>query len=261
MNGTPCIHTKVTKKGALEISTSDQYLYTTTAPSGFDDELINVTLAGIGVAHLPGDGKYYSSNELQVYFDDSTTDAMISAMSAAADGDWIGLNITLVGSGVGGVNPSNSLHGYIQKHAAPNIKIDSGADLKLGGILDFGSSFAFGETDNGIEFQLKKTKKNNEKDCGILKVHAYNNHESNTYTVDGYEVDNENHTYAIQPYTLNPGRDIELGSCSVLDIIKFVNWAKATQFGPWGTSITTNSAEEIDPEGVRPPGGDFGDDE
>ena len=34
---------------------------------------------------------------------------------------------------------------------APAIKIDSAGELKLGGILDFGSSFNFGETDNGIE--------------------------------------------------------------------------------------------------------------
>jgi hypothetical protein len=47
--------------------------------------------------------------------------------------------------------------------------------LKLGGVLDFGSNFSFGETDEGIEVQYKLTKKNAPKDCGIINVVGYNN--------------------------------------------------------------------------------------
>ena len=79
----------------------------------------------------------------------------------------------------------------------------------------------------------------------MLKVHAYNNHASNSYVVDGYEVDDTNHTYKSQSITIYPNNDWEIGSCNVLDIIKFVNWAKATQFGPWGTSIAAADPIEI----------------
>ena len=240
MNGTPCVHTKVTKKGALEISTSDQYLYSNTLPTGFEGSLISVSTPTQGGGSLipttPQDGKYYSESEFKAFFDNSTTSAMLAAMTAAADGDWIGLEITISAGAM-----SSSTIGYIKKFACPDIKIDSGAELKLGGILDFGSSFAFGETDNGIEFQLKKTKKDSgtEKDCGVLKVHAYNNHASNNYAISGFVADETNHTYQTRQITLYPGTDHAVGSCSVLDIIKFVAWAKATQFGPWGTSITS----------------------
>jgi hypothetical protein len=120
---------------------------------------------------------------------------MLAAMDAAEDGDWIAVSI------VDGVKAAIY---YLKKFACPDIKIDSGAQLKLGGILDFGSSFAFGETDNGIEFQLKKTKKGSgtEKDCGILKAVALNNHATNNYVVDGFVADNTNHTYQTQRVTL-----------------------------------------------------------
>ena len=194
MNGTPCIHTKVTKKGALEISTSDQYLVSGEEPTGFSGSPISVQ-KGSGVLLMPTDGKYYSRSEWEAFFDDSSTSTMLAAMDAAEDGDWIAVSI------VDGVKAAIY---YLKKFACPDIKIDSGAQLKLGGILDFGSSFAFGETDNGIEFQLKKTKKNEgaEKDCGILKAVALNNHASNNYVIDGFVADNTNHTYQTQQVTL-----------------------------------------------------------
>ena len=245
MNGTPCIHTKVTKKGALEISTSDQYLYSNTLPIGFEGSLIPVTSGNID---LPQEGKYYSESEFKAFFNNSTTSAMLAAMAAAEDGDWIGLDIT-----VSIPMMDQSAVAYIKKFACPDIKIDSGAQLKLGGILDFGSTFAFGETDGGVEFQLKKTKKNEgaEKDCGILKVTALNNHASNNYVIDGFVADNTNHTYQTQQVTLYPGTTHTVGSCSVLDIIKFVAWAKATQFGPWGTSITSTNGITVNNLGVE----------
>ena len=240
MNGTPCIHTKVTKKGALEISTSDQYLVSGEEPTGFSGSPISVQ-KGSGVLLMPTDGKYYSRSEWEDFFDDSSTSTMLAAMDAAEDGDWIAVSI------VDGVKAAIY---YLKKFACPDIKIDSGAQLKLGGILDFGSSFAFGETDNGIEFQLKKTQKNKEKPCDIIKVRAINNHASSNYTIDGFVADNTNHTYQTQQVTLYPGTTHTVGSFSVLDIIKFVAWAKATQFGPWGTSITSTNGITVNSLGV-----------
>lgn len=243
MNGTPCVHTKVTKKGALEISTSDQYLVSREEPAGFSGSPISVE-KGSGMLLMPTDGKYYSRSEWEAFFDDSSTSTMLAAMDAAEDGDWIAVSIS------DGVKAAIY---YLKKFACPDIKIDSGAQLKLGGILDFGSTFAFGETDGGVEFQLKKTKKDAgaEKDCGILKVTALNNHATNNYVVDGFVADNTNHTYQTQQVTLQPGTTHTVGSCSVLDIIKFVAWAKATQFGPWGTSITSTNGITVNNLGVK----------
>lgn len=106
---------------------------------------------------------------------------------------------------------------------APSIKIESGAELKLGGILDFGSSFNFGETDNGIEVQYKLTKKNNTKDCGVLKVVGVNNHSSNDLTVEGV--------------TIAPGQTGVIAQCSLLDIIKLVNYMKTNNEGPWAPQL------------------------
>ena len=102
---------------------------------------------------------------------------------------------------------------------APAIKLDSGSELKLGGILDFGSSFNFGETDNGIETQYKLTKKNATKDCGVLKVVGVNNHATNNLTVEGV--------------TIAPGETATIAQCSLLDIIKLVNYMKDNNQGPW----------------------------
>ena len=115
---------------------------------------------------------------------------------------------------------------------ANDIKIDSGAGLKLGGILDFGSSFNFGETDNGVEFQYKLTKKNagTTKDCGVVKIVGVNNHATNTLTVPN----------VVNPYddtianvTIAARESATVTSCSMLDIINLVNYMKANNEGPW----------------------------
>lgn len=95
--------------------------------------------------------------------------------------------------------------------------------MKLGGILDFGSSFNFGETDNGIEVQYKLTKKNATKDCGVLKVVGVNNHATNSLTVEGV--------------TIAPGQTDVIAQCSILDIIKLVNYMKTNNEGPWASQL------------------------
>ena len=147
--------------------------------------------------------------------DDSTTAALSAAIAAAADGEYIHINITKNDQSVG--------NGYIKKMVAPDIKIDSGAGLKLGGILDFGSSFNFGETDNGIEVQYKLTKKNATKDCGVLKVVGVNNHATNNLVIEGV--------------TVAPGTTEVIDQCSILDIIKLTNYMKTNEQGPWASNL------------------------
>lgn len=194
MNGYPTVHTKITNKGALEIATETKWQVTELSVSPNDSS--NASNAVVG--------KYYDVNEITELFGD------------------VALNVSLINLEDGQEYSYTSTEGTtvkFVKYAAKDIKIDSAAGLKLGGILDFGSSFNFGETDNGIEVQYKLTKKNSTKDCGILKVVGVNNHESNTLTVEGV--------------TINPGETDVIAQCSILDIIKLVNYMKTNNQGPW----------------------------
>jgi hypothetical protein len=116
------------------------------------------------------------------------------------------------------------------KFDCPNIKIDSGAELKLGGTLDFGSTFNFGETDNGIEVQYKLTKKNATKDCGIIKVVGYNNSTSQDLTVEGV-------TIPAKSSSESKANVATIAQCSILDIIKLVNYMKTNNEGPWAAQL------------------------
>jgi len=194
MNGYPTVHTKITNKGALEIATEAKWQLTElTLAQGDESFLSNLVV-----------GKYYDGGDMleQVWDVDLTTELV--ALADSAEYTY--------------TSQSGSIAKFV-KHGAKDIKIDSGAGLKLGGILDFGSSFNFGETDNGIEVQYKLTKKNNTKDCGILKVVGVNNHATNTLTVEGV--------------TVNPGETATISQCSILDIIKLVNYMKTNNQGPW----------------------------
>lgn len=110
--------------------------------------------------------------------------------------------------------------------ARPEQKVDIKTDkftvnaskIKLGGQLDFGSSFNFGETDKGIEFLYKNTKQGNIKDCGVIKVFAQNN------SADEWVVDD---------VAMDPGDTKLIAQASILDIIKLVNHFKDSHIGPW----------------------------
>jgi hypothetical protein len=211
MNGKTGVHTKITNNGALEIGTSDQYEYIGGDVPGTAEyqETINVP----NQQSLPTFvlNKSYSASELKNIVGSST----IAEFETLGDNSLIDLMFH--------DDYTNELSiAVFRKHSAPNIKIDSGAELKLGGILDFGSSFNFGETDNGIEVQYKLTKKNAEKDCGVLKVVGVNNHATNNLTVEGV--------------TIAPGQTSTIAQCSILDIIKLVNYFKTgagQANGPW----------------------------
>jgi hypothetical protein len=211
MNGKLGVHTKITNKGTLEIGTSDQYTYIGVSVEGTISYNETINVASIPTFVL---NKSYSESEINTAFNSAS---LITNLQALEDGQYAEATAHSDSTG-------DDVIFVFQKHSAPSIKIDSGAELKLGGILDFGSSFNFGETDNGIEVQYKLTKKNAEKDCGIVKVVGVNNHATNDLTVEGV--------------TIAPGQTATIAQCSMLDIIKLVNYMKTNNEGPWaGTNL------------------------
>lgn len=193
MNGGKDRHTKITNNGAIEIATNVTWTIHITEDNGSS---VNVNTISDDIAALASVSEGMAFNE---------KDFKVSSTSYVPDTTAVYTNGTQYFSFV--------------EVASPAIKIESGGELKLGGILDFGSSFNFGETDNGIEFQYKLTKKNAQKDCGVLKVVGVNNHATNSLTVEGV--------------TVAPGETETIAQCSVLDIIKLVNYMKTNNQGPW----------------------------
>lgn len=127
--------------------------------------------------------------------------------------------------------------GYdIAMESAGDIKIDARGSLKLKGELDFGSTFNFGETDNGIETIIKRTAKDKTKDCGIVKVVAVNN-SSSAFTFntiwDPTANDNAGANQIETTVSLDPGTSQVIAQCSMYDIIKLVNYMKDNNEGPW----------------------------
>lgn len=192
MNGGKDRHTKITNKGAIEIATNATYSVVIESESV---EAVNINTISTEIAGLT------SVVEGQIF----------------NDGDFESIPISQV------IYTNGTQYFSFTEIPAPSIKIDSGAELKLGGILDFGSSFNFGETDGGIEVQYKLTKKNNTKDCGVIKVVGVNNHTSNNLTVEGV--------------TIAPGQTGTIAQCSLLDVIKLVNYMKTNNEGPWAAQL------------------------
>ena len=194
MNGGKDRHTKITNKGAIEIATNPTYTITIEEAPVEPATATAISTISTKIASLNS----------------------VAAGDVFNDGDFTTLPVAAT------VYTNGTQYFSFTEVAAPSIKIESGAELKLGGILDFGSSFNFGETDNGIEFQYKLTKKNAEKDCGIVKVVGVNNHATNDLTVEGV--------------TIAPGQTATIAQCSMLDIIKLVNYMKTNNQGPWAAS-------------------------
>ena len=156
-NGAKDRHAKITNKGAIEIATNPTYSISIASESA---EAVNINTISAKIAAM----------------------GTIEGGEIFNDGDFEVLPTASV------VYTNGAQFFTFSEYAAPNIKIESGGELKLGGILDFGSSFNFGETDNGVEFQYKLTKKNATKDCGVLKVIGVNNHATNNLTVEGVTI-------------------------------------------------------------------------
>lgn len=146
---------------------------------------------------------------------------------------------------------------------SPSINIASGAELSLkgkeklslgGGVVEFGSdAIDLGEMEDGLYAQYKLTKKNNSKACDVLKVKVINNQtttlsfdsDSANFAVDSfYPGSDANHPaqVSVPGKVENPANETEanqhiqvVAQCKLIDVIKFVAWAKANNFGPWGS--------------------------
>ena len=197
LNGGKDRHTKITNKGAIEIATNITWTIHITEDN---NSSVNINTISDEIAAL-----------------DTVTEGMVFN-----DGDFKVNDVAFVPDTTAVYTNGTQYFSFIEV-ASPAIKIESGGELKLGGILDFGSSFNFGETDNGIEVQYKLTKKNNTKDCGVLKVVGVNNHATNDLTVEGV--------------TIAPGQTGTIAQCSILDIIKLVNYMKTNNEGPWAPQL------------------------
>jgi hypothetical protein len=223
MNGGKDRHTKITKKGAIEISTNATYQIHFGLDENWTAQPANISTISTKIA-----SEILSVSQPPVVFEGKVYNA------GDFDNDALPDTTGTVGYECG--------RGYFVSFTeipAPDIKIDSGAGLKLGGILDFGSSFNFGETDGGIEVQNKYTKKGTFKDCGKLKVIAVNNN-SSAYTFNTLwdPTANSNAGGSVTETTVSvpAGESVQIAEASIYDIIKLVNYMKANNEGPWATN-------------------------
>ena len=81
---------------------------------------------------------------------------------------------------------------------------------------------------------------NNTIDGGVLKVKGINNSTTNTFVIStANPSDGTVQDYVIpiaeQVISANTYTPQTIASCSINDIIKFVNWAKGTGYGPWSS--------------------------
>ena len=157
---------------------------------------------------------------------------------------------------------------------SPSINISSGAELSLkgkeklslgGGVVEFGSdSVDLGEMEDGLYAQYKLTKKNNSKACDVLKVKVINNQttplsfdsDAANFTVDSfYPGSDANHPtqVSVPGKIANPANETEanqhiqvVAQCKLIDVIKFVAWAKANHQGPWSNIYDTNKDGVVD---------------
>lgn len=230
MNNYPGVHTKITNGGNLEIGTNLVYQLIEINSSDVPNNETLYRASELVSDIIPKNNRYYTVSEINsmmriyteqlVEIQDQNGSHVESIQQPLVDFN----GITTLYLNFADLNVYN-ISGYYKlvPQPIPNIKIESGSELKLGGILDFGSSFNFGETDNGIEVQYKLTKKNNTKDCGVLKVIGVNNHATNNLTVEGV--------------TIAPGQTDVIAQCSILDIIKLVNYMKTNNEGPWAQQL------------------------
>jgi hypothetical protein len=89
---------------------------------------------------------------------------------------------------------------------------------------------------------------NNIIDGGILKVKGINNSTTNTLTITtANPSDGTVQDYVIpaaeQVISANTYTPQTIASCSINDIIMFVNWAKGTGYGPWSSEAIANKEE------------------
>jgi len=210
-NGAKGVHSKITGKGNLEIETSEllEVVSSETATTVQSIGPYNVTWVPQSV------GMKFDMETFLTVFADEVRSEVSTAIDAMNVDDVIEVQYNIY------TQHSNTSASVKYKKTAPGINIESAAGLKLKGELDFGSTFNFGETDNGIEFQYKKTKKNATKDCTTLKVVGVNN-SSTTFAANGHYI--------------APGTSSVVAEASAIDIINVAN-----DFG----SIDADNVEDV----------------
>lgn len=89
---------------------------------------------------------------------------------------------------------------------------------------------------------------NNTIDGGVLKVKGINNSTTNTLTITTANPSNG----TVQDYVIPAAEQVisantytpqTIASCSINDIIMFVNWAKGTGYGPWSSQAIADKEE------------------
>lgn len=178
-------HAKITSKGNLEIATVQTFTVTKYTGDTTDIE----TLSNVNSIDFEN-GKTYTLSELDDMLD---ADLQFNLDWGEENGNF---PPPYSGSLTLGLATDGGESGYtyftFTANSVPNINIESFNGIKLSakdkielsGELDFGNSFDFGETENGINTQVKYTKKGKTKRCTMLKVTAVNNHETNPFIVD-----------------------------------------------------------------------------
>lgn len=89
----------------------------------------------------------------------------------------------------------------------------------------------------------KRDDQNNIIDGGVLKVKGINNSTTNTLTITTANPSDGTVQDYIIPTAFNIYTPQTIASCSINDIIMFVNWAKGTGFGPWSSQAIANKEE------------------
>lgn len=222
MNGGKDRHTKITKKGAIEIATNVTWTIHITTDNG---SAVNVNTISDEIAAL-----------------DSVTEGMVlNEGDFEVSGDAYTPSTT-------DVYTNGTQYFEFVEVPAPAIKIESGGELKLGGVLDFGSSFNFGETDGGIEVQHKYTKKGNLKNCDNIKVIAVNN-SSSEYSFNTLK--NEQNVYdgsfrvKEQKQNVSAGESLQIAGASIYNIIKAASIVNGSITNKYQIVSTTNGSSNI----------------
>lgn len=198
LNGAEGIHTKITDKGNIEIETDMRFEQLENYSGTVDIQLGEYTRTPQSLTKT-----IFTLEEILEGFGSTDQTAITNALASAKTGTVVSIAETFT---VGGGDPIQRTRVY--RVIARGINIESCGGIKLKGELDFGSTFNFGETDNGIEFQYKKTKKNATKDCTTLKVMGVNNGSS---------------ILAANGHYISPGSSSVVAEASAIDVINVTN--------------------------------------
>ena len=206
-NGGKNRHVKVTSKGNIEIATNITY--------------------SLGIEETPQD----PSGVISI----STISTKIAALDEVVGGDIFNDSDFEISPTEGVIYSNGTQYFSFFVEEAPNINIESGGALKLKGILDFGSTFGFGETDNGIQYFKKLTKKAATKNCDKLQIIATNNHTTNNFITNKVVYDDSVSpaTFSESQVTIAPGNSEVVAEAYLYDIIKLTLYMKANELGPW----------------------------